>query len=615
MIGYRVQGIGYRAMLFFILALFLTNPVFAKDVKFEVSLDKNRIALGETAQLGLSFYGTQSMPAPDIGNIDGLEVRYLGPSTMMTMINGQVSSSVTHMYTVLPLRIGKFQIGPLSFKYKGDNYTSSMAFLEVMEERTVSKKEAEPESAEKLNLEDKIFITLDVSKTTAYVNELIPVTVKLYISRLNVSDIQLPTFDQEGFSKVAFKEPKEYREETSGIIYYVFEFKTNIFSTRSGDYKLGPAKIKCNVLVKKRLARGALMRDDFSEDEYAKDSFFDDFFTRYERHPLELKTQSTQLVVSPLPTEGRPKDFSGAVGDYQFIFEAGPTKLKVGDPVTIRMTINGKGNFNTVLMPALESTDEFKAYEPQVKTDENSKTFAQVLIPESDLVTQIPQAAFNYFDPIRKEYKRIKQGPITIKVEKGHDEAPSQVIGPSPSAETLMKEESLARDIIYIKEVPGRLARLDYQIYKKKIFIVIILLPLLFLISLYMIQKKKNKMRRDSAYAGRIASFRIAKKGLKKLRNKLKTQAPRAFYEAVFKTLQDYLGNRLDMPTAGMTSNVAEEVLASRDVDLDILRKLKGLFDTCDRVRFSFSETDEYKMKDDLLELEEVINYFERKKL
>ena len=75
------------------------------------------------------------MPAPDIGSIDGLEMRYVGPSTMMTVINGQVSSSITHMYSVQPLRIGKFQIGPFSFKYKTIITLPTMVSLTVTEER------------------------------------------------------------------------------------------------------------------------------------------------------------------------------------------------------------------------------------------------------------------------------------------------------------------------------------------------------------------------------------------------------------------------------------------------------------------------------------------------
>ncbi|MFA5500159.1 MAG: BatD family protein [Candidatus Omnitrophota bacterium] len=91
----------------------------AEDIKFEASIDKKTVAIGESAQLGLTFYGTQNVPAPDIGNIEGCDVRYLGPSTMMTVINGSVSTSITHMYKIQPLRMGRFQFGPFTFKYEG----------------------------------------------------------------------------------------------------------------------------------------------------------------------------------------------------------------------------------------------------------------------------------------------------------------------------------------------------------------------------------------------------------------------------------------------------------------------------------------------------------------
>ena len=605
-------------VFFCTVVLALTGPAIAKDVKFELNLDKQRTAIGENAQLGLSFYGTQSVPAPDIGNIPGLEIHYVGPSTMMTVINGQVSSSITHMYTVQPLKIGKFQIGPLSFKYKNDTYSSNMIFLEVSEERIAPKEKEEASTPEKLNLDDRIFVTLDAGKAQSYVNELIPVTVKLYVNRLNVSDIQLPAFDQEGFSKVDFKEPKQYREQRDGLIYDVLEFKTKIFGTKPGDYRLGPARIKCSVMVKKRLARGPSARDDMFGDDYYRDSFFEEFFTHYERHPMDLKSHDTQLIILPLPVEGRPKDFSGAVGDYQFIYNVSPGKVKVGDPVTLRMDINGTGNFNTVLMPKLDSAPGFKAYEPDVRTEENSKGFTQVLIPETESVTQVPRATFTYFDTNKKEYKTITQGPMPIQVEKGKEEAPSQVVGParSPGAFTY-KEEEPTRDIIYIKEAPGRWLNKNYGLYRNKVFLTFLTMPLLFLIALSVIQARRNRFITDSVYAGRIRAYKSAKKGIKVLVRQLKSKDkdPKIFYETMFKALQDYLGNRIHVPPAGVTSDIVDYVLENKGIEMDILRKLKGLFDVCDRARFAFLSVTEYKMEDDLKELQEVVNYFERKKL
>lgn len=594
----------------------LLQAAAAGEVKFEASLDRNKIAIGETAQLGLSFYGTQSMPAPDVGRIDGLEIRYTGPSTMMTVINGEVSSSVTHMYTVAPLRIGKFQIGPFSFKYKGDNYTSNMVFLESTEEKVaISAKALSPDLGDTLDLGDRIFLKLGIGKTTAYVNELIPISVKLYVHRLNVGDIQLPTFSQEGFSKVEFREPKQYREELDGLVYEVLEFNTSIFGTRPGDYRLGPSKLKCNVMLMKKPSRGQMRDDPFGNS--SQDPFYDNFFSRYEKRPVELKSEDAQIIVSPLPEEARPRDFSGAVGDYQFIFSASPTKVKVGDPITLRMSINGNGNFNTVLIPRLEDVDGFRMYDAQVETHENSKMFTQVLIPEKDNLTAIPKASFSYFNPSAREYKRIVQGPIPIQLEKAKEEAPSQVVGPLPAArqESPAKEDEMSRDIIYIKESPGILMKRDYQIYKNVIFFVLLGLPLPALVLMYGVQARRKRMERDTVYAGRIMAFRVAKKGLRDLRHKMELEDGKVFYEEVFKTLQNYLGNRLHIPVAGITFDAIVERLAGLDMDLDILRKLKGLFETCDKARFAFFAVAKHKMSDDLKELKEVMDYFERRKI
>ena len=604
----------FRSLILILLIMLVpADFAVAKDVKFEASIDKQRIALGDGAQLGLTFYGAQDIPAPDIGNIDGLEVRYLGPSTMITVINGGVSSSITHMYSVLSLRIGRFELGPFSFDYKGNKYISNIVFLEAVEEKALMQEKPEEALTDKLDLTDRLFLTLSVGKTRAYVNEIIPVTVRLYVNRLNMSDIQLPTFDQEGFSKAEFKEPKLYKEELSGLIYDVLEFKTNIFATRPGDYRFGPAKVKCNLVVKKRIRRTPSSIDDFFERDGFSDSFFEDFFTHVERYPLELKSQDSPLMVSPLPGAGRPKDYSGAVGDYQFIFSASPTKVKIGDPVTLNMSINGTGNFNTVLVPKLENTEGFKLYEPEVKTEAYSKTFRQALIPESDQITQTPTARFSYFDTNRKAYQTILQGPIPLDVEEGKEEAPAQVVG-VPVA-TGPEHEELRRDIIYIKDSPGRIVKIGYRIYKNKIFLAGLAIPFLFLITLYTIHRRTERLRRDTRYARRLRALRLAKRVSVTLKRHLNINDPKIFYEALFKALQGYLADRLHMPRGGITTDIVDAALGVKGIDVEILKKVEGLFNTCDQARFARLEISELKMMDDLKELEEVIKYFERAKL
>jgi len=176
-------------------------------------------------------------------------------------------------------------------------------------------------------------------------------------------------------------------------------------------------------------------------------------------------------------------------------------------------------------------------------------------------------------------------------------------------------EEALTRDIIYIKESPGTLLKKDYQVYKGRAFIILIVLPLVFLAALYFVEGRKNRLARDSVYAGRVRAFRVSRKGMSDLKNKSRSADTKVFYETLFKVLQDYLGNRVNVPAGGITADIVDHVLAARGIDYEILAKVRALFETCDRVRFSSLAADRVKMKDDLLELREIIEYFERKKI
>ncbi|MCX5666284.1 MAG: BatD family protein [Candidatus Omnitrophica bacterium] len=619
-----------KVLILLILSLMILGAeVFADDIKFEAAVDKKTVAIGESAQLGLTFYGTQNVPAPDIGNIDGCEVRYLGPSTMMTVINGTVSNSITHMYKVQPLRLGKFQLGPFTFKYEGNTYTSSIAFLTATEEKTrqePAKKEDEENIIDSLDIKDRLFLTLKIDRTTAYVNEIVPITIKVYVNRMNVSDIQLPTFNQEGFSKAQFEDPKQYRERMGGLLYDVLEFRTTIFGSRAGDYKLGPATLKCNLAVKKRVRNMSALDDDFLNDRGVRDPYFEDFFTRYERYPVELKSDEANLVLLALPQEGRPEDFSGAVGDYQFIYSAGPKKVKVGDPVTLKMEINGTGNFNTVIIPKLENTEGFRVYESQIKTEAGRKTFRQVLIPESDKVYQTPKAIFTYFDPEKKMYKTITQEPAPLQVEKIL-ESPAQVIGQAPGSPSTTplnferppeekREDSQPQgDILYIKESMGRVQKRGSEVYKNIFFLVIFLAPFLILIVVYLIYAKQDRLRRDTKYAHRTEAFKSMHKEFFELKRRLKSNDSKGFYETLFKAIQDYLGGRLYIPVAGLTFDTVEPVLRSKGVGPETLNKIKNIFSVCDRAKFALINADTLLMKDDMKFLEEIIRELERYKI
>ena len=62
-------------------------------------------------------------------------------------------------------------------------------------------------------LEQRIYLTLQVPKSKAYLNEIVPVTIKMHINKLGVRDIQYPKFKHDGFSIGEFEKAKQYLED------------------------------------------------------------------------------------------------------------------------------------------------------------------------------------------------------------------------------------------------------------------------------------------------------------------------------------------------------------------------------------------------------------------
>src|SRR5512139_2663395 len=94
----------------------------AQEARFEATLDRNPVSLGE--QFTLSFTltnagsgGGKNLQLPELSKFHIMA----GPnqSSSMQFINGAVSSSITYSYVLQPKEVGKFTIGPASVEAAG----------------------------------------------------------------------------------------------------------------------------------------------------------------------------------------------------------------------------------------------------------------------------------------------------------------------------------------------------------------------------------------------------------------------------------------------------------------------------------------------------------------
>ncbi|MFA5163873.1 MAG: BatD family protein [Patescibacteria group bacterium] len=604
-------------------ALCLVSTVSASDIQFEVTVDRNKIALGEALQLSLAFHGTQSVSAPSIDKIEGFDSRYLGPSTMVSIVNGVVTSSITHIYTLIPLKTGTFTIGPFSAEVQGRTLTSKPITVEVVSApsggqpypRQQIQEEPSTTKISQDELKDRIFLILSAGKRKAYLNEIMPLTIKLYVNRLGVRDIQFPVIETNDFSIEKFGQPKQYREEFGGVLYDVIEFATDMFAIKPGEFTLGPAKLNCNLVVRRQAQahRKTFFDDDFFGGAF-NDDIFNDFFGRYEAYPLELKSTELPITVLPLPPEGKPEGFDGALGNFQLNVEATPLEVKAGDPITLKMTIKGEGNFDSVKAPRLQSKDGFKVYDPQVKQNGNEKIFEQVIIPDSENITHIPQINFSFFNTKTGQYEVLTHEPIPITVLKA-DEAQTKLIELPQAQVKIAQKEELGRDIIYLKSSPGQFRKIGRYLYQSLGFWCLQILSFIIFLSILIFNLRQQRLMTDQRYARRLQAPTKAKKGIKEIDRLLREGKTEAFFDTLFKTVKEYLADRFHLPAGGITAITIEELAKEKGIAQETLDKIKKIFADCDMARYAPSQFGQKQLEDIFQSLKEVIDYLEKQKV
>jgi hypothetical protein len=608
--GCRAFFLGFLAVG---LGLSFVRPVYPKDMNFEVTVESDRAVVGQPLQLFLTFNGVKSIPKPPLPDLDGFEERYQGPSAQVSVVNGQVSSSVTHIFLLLPTKPGKFQIGPFDFQLEQDRFVSNAVTVEVGDPQAAAaaglpSAGASGAPASPGGIGDRIFLTLEAPKEKAYLNEVLAVTVRLYVMGIGARDVQYPEFAHEGLSKGEFARPRQYQQSVNGRLYNVVEFQAPLFGLRPGVFQIGPASLKLNLLIP-RQERG---RVPTGWEQIFDRGFFPDFFGGYELYPYEAKAAALTLTVLDLPAEGRPQDFTGAVGDFRFRATASPAQVPVGDPVTLKAIVEGQGNFMPVAAPRLGSQEGFKVYDPQVTQEPQRKVFEQVIMPQNERVDRVPALVFSFFDPAAGAYRTLTQGPFPLKVTASADV--SRVVGSTAPAAAGGRQESFGRDIVYIKESLGSLSPAPGGIWTGSFpWLVQVVPPLSFLIFAFL-RARSRKLESDVRFARRLRAPRQARQGLQKAGKLLREGQAAAFYDSVFLVLRDYLGDRFHLPSQAITVSVIDEVIAPRGVGTETLADLKEIFTDCDTARYAPAAISSSRMKDVYEKLRRVIDTFERGK-
>jgi len=531
--------------IFFVLSFLCPQQSFARDVSVEAEVNIRKVVLDSFIRLTIRVNGTQNAAPVELPNIEGFESRYLGPSRQTSVFNGQFTSSIQFSYSLFPLKTGKFEIPAVTINVDGTGYTTQPIPVEVIDAQNPASLQG---GSSPVGLSDKIFMALKVPKQKVYLNEEIPVKILFFVTDLSVQDIQFPELKTVGINVGEYGKPQQYQQVIHGVRYDIVEFNTVIYPTRTGDITFGPAELQCNQVIRTSQRQGSPFGGGFLDE-----SFFDSFFDSYEKRSLTIKSDEVVLKVLPLPEEDQPEGFSGAVGHFNFSVSASPLKVKVGDPVTVRMTIGGEGNLGAVNFPEFKHTDQFKIYEPVIKEEEGVKILEQVIIPKSERVTEVPAMKFSYFDTELGQYKTVTKGPFALEAEAIKREEGFKVVGMDRKETAIDVSEALGQDIVFIKDDIGQLRKKGSAFYRSILFYMMVLLIGSAFVAGYVFYQRTHRLETDVVYARRLHAPRKARKGLKEAKHLMDAGKVEEFYDMLFKTFQHYLGNKFHLSSGAVT--------------------------------------------------------------
>jgi len=148
------------------------------------------------------------------------------------------------------------------------------------------------------------------------------------------------------------------------------------------------------------------------------------YFSREER--FVVRAESAQLVVKALPDDGRPQDYTGAVGVLRASVRLDASTARVGDPLVLTMRVGGTGNVKLLPRPVLEvSWASTVPGTERVSVDTSGafvrgyKEFDWILTPTQAGQVELPMLRYSYFDPYRGEYAYAETAPSALSVNDG----------------------------------------------------------------------------------------------------------------------------------------------------------------------------------------------------
>ena len=560
----------------FLIAIVLVacNSLLAQ-VQFETKVSKTSLGLNEKLRVDfvMNMDGDNFTQPP----FEGFKI-IAGPSQQVSQswINGKSSFEKIYSYYLLPNQKGNLIIRQATIEYNGQIYKTSPIKITVNN----AVQEARDPNDTQISANDNLYLVADISKTNPYVNEPITVVYKLYFSYnigiTNWRELDKPKYNDFWSQNIDIKQLVGEEGMFKGEKYrFVVLRKTVLYPQKSGKLVIEPLSLDIDVQLPTNRS------DMFGRVVVTNDN---------KRVSAGAKT----ISVRALPETGKPANFSGAVGTFDFKVSPSKTILKNGESLDLLLSVTGRGNMKLFNLPKPVVPNSLEMYDP-VHNEKVNTTLAGMSGKISDNYTLIPQfkgsypikpMQFSYFDLGSGKYKTISSPEIMINVLDGptaNDQVANTTTGVQKnviSGSEQFKYIKLKTDLVSVK---------NDDFYGSKSFYSLLFLPFLILPLIVFFKKKKEALNSD-VFGNRVRmNNKLAKKYLSEAKKQINNKEP--FYVALEKAMHNFLKAKLHIETSEMSKSNIQQLLTSRNANVQTIIDFINLTENCELARFAQSSS------------------------
>ncbi len=563
-----------KAIVF--LFLTFTLSVSAQDeITFEAKVSKKQLGVNE--RLRVDFEMNKDGDNFNPPSFDGFTV-VGGPnqSVSQSWVNGKRTYKKTYSYFLSPKKRGKFSLKQATIEIGGQVYKTTPIMVTVSKAIDKPKDPNDPDFIASQN----VHLVAIVTNNNTYLNEPITVEYRLYVDPStgvsNWREIDNPRYNDFWSQNIKVKNQRIENGTYKGQDYrFVTLYKKVLYPQKTGKLEIEPLVLDVTVQVPTN------RRDIFGSR-----------LTQSVNKRVSAGNRSIQ--VKPLPEAGKPANFTGAVGDFDFTVTTSKNSLNASESFQANVKVSGNGNLKLFELPKLTLPSSLEVFEPEkndnIRTSlsgmKGFKSENYTVVPQYKGKYPIPSVSFSYFDLKTKSYKTVSSEELVINVLEGPTNSTNSDSNIAASADSNKQQVVVTGEqFAFIKTKPNLVSKKASHFFKSKLFWSMLLMPLL-AIPFAMVVRKKTAERQADVVGNKIRKAdRLAKKYLGEAKKTLGQKE--AFYNALERALHNYLKSKLNIETSDFSKEKISNLLNEKQVESTTVSEFVTILESCELARYT----------------------------